>query len=90
MVDDQYLTPTEDEAATLRLHLADWDDVDPWPMSVAVAILRGHQTVDGIVDALGVTREQVRHALSQLRARGLLYEGATRRYLLNRDSPDER
>jgi hypothetical protein len=82
MGDDPYLTPTEDEAATLRLHLADWDSLDAWPKSVSVAILRGHATVDGIVDALGVSPGQVRHALRQLTARGLLYEGLIRRYLL--------
>lgn len=82
MVDGPYLTPTENEAATLRLHLVAWDDLDAWPKSVSVAILRGYQTVDGIAGALGVTHEQVKHALGQLTVRGLLFDGATRRYLL--------
>jgi predicted transcriptional regulator len=82
MVDDPYLPPTKEEAATLRLHLADWDGLDAWPKSVSVAILRGHDTVDGIAEELGVSREQAQHALGQLTSRGLLYEGSLRRYLL--------
>ena len=77
-----YLTPTGDEAASLRLHLAGWDDLDAWPRSVSVAILRGFQTVDEIIAALGVTNKEVDHGLRQLLGRGLLYDGATRRYLL--------
>lgn len=82
MADSPYLTPTEGEAATLRLHLDAWDDLDPWPKSVSVAILRGIQTAEGIAASLGVTREQADHALGRLRAQGLLFEGASRRYLL--------
>jgi hypothetical protein len=43
---DPYLTPTDDEAATLRLHLAGWDELDAWPRSVSIAILRGSRTGD--------------------------------------------
>jgi hypothetical protein len=82
MSDDPFLTATDAEAASLRLHLAGWDELDAWPRSVSVAILRGVQTVEEIADALGVSEEEVEHGVLQLLDRGLLYDGGTRRYLL--------
>ncbi len=82
MTDDPYLTPTSDEAATLRLHITGWDELDPWPQSVCISILRGRHTVAQIVDDLGVTPEQFEHALRPLLGRGIVYSGATRSFLL--------
>jgi hypothetical protein len=82
MSDGPYLTPTEDEAATLRPHLDGWDALDPWPRSVSIAILRGRRTVDELADALGVTARQPERALRPLRARGPLHDGASGRFLL--------
>jgi hypothetical protein len=82
MSDTPYLTPTDDEADRLRLHLTRWDDLDAWPKSVSVAILRGSQAVEQLVEALGVTPKQVRYGARQLQHCGLLYDGATRKYHL--------
>lgn len=79
---DPYLIPTDAEAASLRLHLAGWDELDPWPRSVSIAILRGLQTVGQIAAALGVTEKEVETGVRRLMSRGLLYDRATQRYLL--------
>lgn len=82
MSHDSYLTPTRDEAASLRLHLAGWDDLDAWPRSVSVAIHRGAHSMDELVAVLHATDAEVEHGLRPLLGRGLLYDGGSRRYLL--------
>jgi len=72
METDPYLTPTKDEVATLRFHISQWDELDAWPKSVSVAIVRGHRTAKEIAAHLGVSDEQLDTALRQLIGNGVV------------------
>ncbi|MEZ0265206.1 MAG: hypothetical protein ACAI43_10800 [Phycisphaerae bacterium] len=71
---------TPDEGQTLRIVIEDWETRTELQRAIAVAVVRGHETPDGVANYLPVSVEEVRAQLPRIR--GLLLDHASQKIWL--------